>query len=139
MEITKPTSHSPQFPGPGTGKWQTTLLALRLILHPELHTPATTNELGCAYNKLAELGCARTLREDHYPTGLCEDVVLFGLPISNLNVFHMCVCVQHGCSLKTVPYVVGYKHRFMSVGVGGKVSADPSQQPALISKVCDQL
>ncbi len=57
--------------------------------------PGATNSgdrkwTGLASNKLAELGLARTLRENHYPAGL-----LSGTPISNRNVFHMCVCVQH--------------------------------------------
>lgn len=63
--ITDPTppTLSARVLGPGTRKWRATLLALRRILRPELHTPATTNGRGFAYNKLAELGCVRSLRE----------------------------------------------------------------------------
>lgn len=70
--------------------------------------------------------------------GFCQDVVvyyhsltffLFCMPIRSVNVFHMSVCVRHGCSLKAVPFVAASEDGMIRTVKIAKpyVSIDPPQ------------
>lgn len=118
----------------------------RWILRPELRTPATTNDPGLVYNKLAELG-RRKDQLGFFFFFFCQEVVFhyhsltffsFCLPISGWNAFHMSVCVQafplslfffSNCSPMWCTNIASW----VAWVPEPHVIVDPSQQPALIS------
>lgn len=131
MEITNPTSHSAWFPGPETGKWQTTLRALRWMLCPTATHPSNHKWTELAYNKLAELGRHKDLKRESLPSWAfvrmwCFTAILsltfvsLYLPISHVKCLpYGCLCTARAALLKTLPYVVAYKYSIMrNVGSG---------------------